>query len=249
MTDCGFQSKNIRMIARSELTLRSHEGYARSMRLSRAVFAVVGLVIIQGTLLQAVEPPPRIPPDDYALYDQIVTKKFLTSDTRLVVLERMTVARLVPNQEGPVTAKLFEQEGYFGGELPSDLVREFVAVNQEPQRLEGRFQFGIRYRFVSGDALEEPEVRWNIPVLPVRVTPAQTSPILDRLAFSRVGRSLRNDQALAYVENLRADGTGAGFLIWFRRQGQEWTLFDTEVVWTVQHQETEENPLLAPYGR
>lgn len=30
------------------------------------------------------------------------------------------------------------------------------------------------------------------------------------------------------VENRRRDGTGAGFLVWVRRQGQEWRLFDTE---------------------
>jgi hypothetical protein len=216
------------------------------MMLFWAVVGIVGAVTIPGTILQAGEPSPRIPTDDYGFYDQIVEKKFLTSETRLVVLERMTVARLVPNQEGAVTVKLFEQARYFDGELPSDLVRDFVAVNQRPQRLEGRFQFGVRYRFVSGDALEEPEVRWHVPIVPVRVTPAQTSPALGRLAFSRVGRSLRNDQALAYVEQLRADGTGAGFLIWFRRQGRVWTLFDTDVVWTVQHQEPEEPPLLAP---
>jgi hypothetical protein len=50
-----------------------------------------------------------------------------------------------------------------------------------------------------------------------------------------------------YVETLRPDGTGAGFLVWFRRQGRSWTLFDTEVAWTIQAQgEPEEGPMLAP---
>ena len=50
-----------------------------------------------------------------------------------------------------------------------------------------------------------------------------------------------------YVEALRPDGTGAGFLVWCRRQGRRWALFDTEVAWTIQAQEeSEEGPLLAP---
>jgi hypothetical protein len=197
--------------------------------------------------LPATEQPPSIPIDDYAFYDQIVTKKFLTSETRLVVLDRMTVARLVPNQDGPITVELFAEQGYFNRELPLDLVRDFVAMNQVPGRLEGRFQFPVRYRFMSGEAMEEPEVQAAIPVATFR-TPTRASPVVDRLAFSRVGRTQRNDGALVYVANLRPDGTGAGFLVWFRRQGREWILFDTEVAWTVREQETEA-PLLAPYGR
>jgi len=62
-----------------------------------------------------------------------------------------------------------------------------------------------------------------------------------------VARSLRNDHALMYVEALRPDGTGAGFLVWFRRQGRSWILFDTEVAWTILAQvEPEEGPPLAP---
>lgn len=210
--------------------------------------AVAGLlfllaVLLQGTPADAVEAPSPIPVEDYALYDQIVTKKFLTSDTQLVVLERMTTARLIPNQEGTLTLKLFAAQGYFDGELPADLARDFVAVNQQPSRLEGRFQFAVRYRFVSEGAIEQPEVRMAVPVAAVL---AQGAPVVDRLAFSRIGRTLRNDQALAYVENTRPDGTGAGFLVWFRRQGREWTLLDTEVVWTVRPEETPEGPLLAP---
>jgi hypothetical protein len=211
---------------------------------------VVGVVtaLMPGTFLHATEQPLRIPVDDYALYDHVVTSKFLTSETRLVVVERMTVARLVPNEEGPMTTKQFQEQGYFDGGLSSDLMRDFVGVNQEPSRLEGRFQFAARYRFVSGNGLEEPEVRMAVPVATDAMAWArgtEAPPVLDRLAFSRVGRTLRNDQALVYVENLRPDGTGAGFLVWFHRQGKEWTRVDTEVVWTVRHQETE-NPLLAP---
>jgi hypothetical protein len=187
-----------------------------------------------------------VPLEDYALYDQVVTKKFLTSDTRMVVLERMTVSRLSPDQDGTPSIAFFREQGYFGGELPEDLVRDFVGANREPSRLEGRFRFGLRYRFVSGNAIEEPEVASAVAVTDDRTVPVQAAPVLDRLAFSRVGRTLRNDQALLYVENLRPDGTGAGFLVWFRRQGGEWSVFDTEVVWTVRRQDAEEGPLLAP---
>lgn len=185
--------------------------------------------------------------EDYALYDQVVTSKFLTSATQLVVIERMTRLRLSPDQEGPTTIGAFQEQEYFDGELPADLIREFSAVNRQPSRLEGRFHFGAGYRFATGDTIEEPEVSLVRPVTVARARPVQALPVLDRLAFSRVARSLRNDHALMYVEALRLDGTGAGFLVWCRRQGRSWTLFDTEVVWTIQPEvEPEEGPLLAP---
>lgn len=198
---------------------------------------------VRGTLAaEGMPAASSIPVEDYALYDQIVTKKFLTSDTQLVVLERMTVPRLLPDQEGPMTMVFFREQGYFHGQLPQDLVRDFVGVNQKPARLEGRFQIGSRYRFVSGNSLEEPEVSLGVLVSVDRPTAIQNTTILDRLAFSRVGRTLRNDQALLYVENPRPDGTGAGFLVWFHQQARGWTIFDTEVVWTVHKREGEESP-------
>ncbi|MBD0316281.1 MAG: hypothetical protein ICV75_06285 [Nitrospiraceae bacterium] len=214
------------------------------MKLLSAVAAVVALAgVLSERTLTAGDATPGIPVEDYALYDQIVTKKFLTSDTQLVLLERLTTARLIPNHEEPLTLGLFEEQGYFDDQLPGDLARDFVAVNRQPSRLEGRFQFAVRYRFVSGEAIEEPEVWAAVPVARI---PAQGGAVLDRLAFSRVGRTLRNDHALVYVENLRPDGTGAGFLVWFRRQGREWTVFDTEVTWTVRPDANADGPLLAP---
>jgi hypothetical protein len=107
--------------------------------------------------------------------------------------------------------------------------------------------FGVGYRFATGDTIEEPEVSLARPVTVAHARSVQASPVLERLAFSRVARSLRNDQALVYVETLRPDGTGAGFLVWFHRQGRSWTLFDTEVVWTIQvPEEADGGPLLAP---
>jgi hypothetical protein len=183
--------------------------------------------------------------EDYGLYDQVVTSKFLTSATQLVVIERMTRLRFSPDQEEAATIGAFQEQRYFDGELPVDLIREFTAVNQHPSRLERRFHFGVGYRFATGDTLEEPEVSLARPVTVAHATPAQAPLVLDRLAFSRMARSLRNDHALLYVEILRPDGTGAGFFVWCRRQGQRWTLFDTEVIWTIQSH-PDGGPLLAP---
>ncbi|MBH0185711.1 MAG: hypothetical protein HP477_09960 [Nitrospira sp.] len=167
-----------------------------------------------------------IPAEDYALYDQTIESIFLTSYTRLVVIERMTVVRLLPDQQELITIGSFHDRNFFMGRLPADLVRDFVGANREAGRLEGRFQFGVRYRFVTGRLIEEPEVSAAVPV--------QAVPVLERLAFSRVGRTLRKDQALVYVEQRRPDETGAGFLVWFHQKGREWTIVDTEVVWTIQ---------------
>ena len=84
-----------------------------------------------------------IPAEDYALYDQVVTSKFLTSATQLVVIERVTQFRLSPDQEGPTTIGAFQEQEYFDGDLPADLIREFTAINRHPSRLEGRFHFGV----------------------------------------------------------------------------------------------------------
>jgi hypothetical protein len=205
------------------------------------------LLGLSGAVAESDQKADAIPAEDYALYDQVVTRKFLTSATRLVVIERMTRLRLSPDQAGPTTIGAFQEQRYFDGELPPDLIREFSAVNRQPSRLEGRFHFGVGYRFATGDTIEEPEVSLARPVTVARARPVHAPPVLDRLAFSRVARSLRNDHALMYVEALRPDGTGAGFLVWFRLQGQSWTLFDTEVAWTIQAQvEPEEGSLLAP---
>ena len=114
--------------------------------------------------------------EDYALYDQTIESVFLTSHTRLVVIERMTVARLFPGRTEPMTIGSVQDLNFFMGRLPSDLVRSFVGANRESGRLEGRFQFGVRYRFVTGQSLEEPEVSAAVPV--------QALPVLERMAFS-----------------------------------------------------------------
>lgn len=226
--------------------------YARSMMIRVAVLSIAvlltdGLPGLPGVVAESEQKAGDIPAEDYAFYDQAVTSKFLTSATRLVVIERMTRLRLSPGQEEPTAAEHFYEGGYFGGELPADLVREFISINRQPGRLEGRFHFGVGYRFVTGNTREEPEVSLPRAVTVAQARPVQASPVLDRLAFSRVARSLRNDQALLYVEVLRPDGTGAGFLIWFHRRGRDWAILDTEVAWAIQAQEEPEGgPLLAP---
>lgn len=194
------------------------------------------LLSLPGAVSESGQKTDAISVEDYALYDQMVTRKFLTSATQLVVIERTTQFRLSPDQEGPTTIGTFQERGFFDGELPADLIREFTAINRQPSRLEGRFHFGVSYRFATGDRLEEPEVSLARPVTLARAKRVQASLVLDRLAFSRVARSFRNDHALLYVEAVRPDGTGAGLLVWFRRQGRSWTLFDTEVAWTIQVQ-------------
>jgi len=248
---------------------------ARLMILINAMLFMNVLLGLPGAIAESGQKTDAIPVEDYALYDQVVASKFLTSATRLVVIERSTQFRLSPDQEGPTTTGAFQEQEYFDGELPADLILEVTAINRRSIRLEELFHFGVDYRFATGDRLEEPEVAlspygWGLapffsapvpvkgaagqaptktsqPVPWARVGPEQAPSVLDRIAFSRVARSLRNDHALLYVEILRPDSTGAGFLVWFRREGRSWMLFDTEVAWTVQPQvEPEERPLLAP---
>jgi hypothetical protein len=204
----------------------------RMARLSVLIIALLFMDVLLGqseAVAESDQKADTIPAEDYALYDQVVTSKFLTSATQLVVIDRMTRLRLSPDQEGPPTIGAFQEQGHCDGELPADLIREFSIVNRQPIRLEGRFHFGVGYRFATGDTIEEPEASLASPVTVARARPVQAPSVLDRLAFSHVARSLLNEDALMYIETLRPDGTGAGFLVWFRRQGRSWTLFDTEV--------------------
>ena len=176
-------------------------------------------------------------PEDYDLYDRIIEGKFLTSQIQFVLLERMTVSRLMPNQPDSMTLAFFQQQELFNGMVPQDLAYDFIGANQIPSRLEGQFQFGVRYRFVSGEKNEDVEARLAVPAVNDHRMALESPSVLDRLAFSRVGRTLKNDQALVYVENRRRDGTGAGFLVWFHRLEQVWQILDTEVVWTIRGKE------------
>ncbi len=214
---------------------------------------VSGLLCLSGAIAGSDQKGAVIPAEDYAFYDQVVTSKFLTSVTRLVVIERMTRFRLAPDQEESPTVESFREGGYFGDELPLELIRGFILLSRQPSRLTGQFHFGVGYRFVTGGTIEEPEVSLARPVTVSFARPVQAPSVLECLAFSRVARNLRNDQALLYAEILRPNGTGAGFLFWFVRRGRDWTILDTEVVWAIQVSEEEKElegpedaPLLAP---
>ena len=194
------------------------------------------LILDVGRAVAQIPQPAFVPVTDYALYDQVVTSKFLTSETQMVFIERLTVSRLYPDQEGPTTIGMFEENELFDRRLPPDLVREFVFMNRQPARMDAHFNFGVRYRFVSPEGTEEPEVSLGVPAVWPPAGLTQDLSLLGRLVFSRVAYTLRSDQALLYVEQHRPDGTGAGFLVWFRRQGTAWIILDTEVLWSIREQ-------------
>ena len=84
-----------------------------TIRLAVVIMAVLlmgGLTGAAGVVTESDEKVGVIPAEDYALYDLVVTSKFLTSDTRLVVIERMTLLRLSPDQEGPERSEPFRNK-------------------------------------------------------------------------------------------------------------------------------------------
>ena len=198
---------------------------------------VMSLVLVQpatATVSVAAQSalPESVPAGDYPFYDLAVEEKFLTSQTKLVVIERMTVPHLHPDEPQVPTLAWFAEREVFDGRLPQELIRDFVTNNQRPSRLDTRFGFGVRYRLVAGEG--ESDAETSLPMIPAAwlVEREGGAPdIIDRLAFSRVGLNLRADQALLYVANQRPDGTGAGFLLWFVRRQKVWSLYDTEVLW------------------
>lgn len=185
-----------------------------------------------------------VPAEEYPVFDRVVESKFLTSATRVVVVERLTVTQLHPGVDQPPTREWFDEVGPFAGHLKPEMVLDFIAKNQQPSRLEGRFQLPATVRFVTREGQAEPEVKVSpAPTIgrawPVEFAPEGPAPTVNRLAFSRVAFNLRGDEALVYVSNERPNGTGAGFLLWLQRRGTDWTLLETEVLW-VAHPDTGE---------
>jgi hypothetical protein len=182
--------------------------------------------------------PPLVPSDDYPLYDLIVDEKFLTPETKLVLLERATLTRLHPEQQGPIRVETFQQYEIFDGRLPMDVIRDFLSKNQTPSKLEGHFAFGVRYRFLSGQGTEQQEtflapipVSHGAPRLAQEESLDEPPAVIDRLSFSRVAYTFARDHAFIYVEYNRPDGSGAGFAVWLRKSGRQWGIFDSELVW------------------
>jgi hypothetical protein len=208
---------------------------------------IVSASLIGPTPATSAEPPPDglalVPLEDYRLYDLVVDEKFLTPETKLVLLEHQTVTRLHPEQSGPVRLETFQEYEIFDGRLPVDLVRDFAFKSQTPSKLEGHFGFGVRYRFVSGEGTEQQETS----LAPVPVSGAaprllqeesldEPPPVIDRLSFSRVAYSFGHEHAFIYVEYNRPDGSGAGFAVWLRSSGFRWGIFDSELVWAARMQ-------------
>jgi hypothetical protein len=190
-----------------------------------------------------IDNPTAVPQDDYPLYDLVVDEKFLTPETKLVLLERQTLTRLHPEQPAPVRAETFQEYEIFDGRLPADLVRDFVFKSQTPSKLEGHFGFGARYRFVLGDGTEQQET--SLAPMPVSAAAPrllqeesldEPPPVIDRLSFSRVAYSFGHEHAFIYVEYNRPDGSGAGFAVWLRSSGSRWGIFDSELVWAARTQ-------------
>jgi len=221
------------------LTSGEGDGYSVRMncsgRVSRALIALVLVGVLSAAAsghATAVDQPTVVPAEDYPVMDAVVAAKFLTSQTRMVLVERLTTTRLQPDEDRLPSMALFTERDLFEGRLPADLIRDFVAKNQRPSKFEARFSFGVRYRFVAGDGTAESEA--SLPLLPVRrqsVDEPRNVDTIDRLAFSRVGFTIKADQALVYVSNERPDATGAGFLIWSVRRNSRWEVYDTDVIW------------------
>jgi hypothetical protein len=227
------------------LTRHETSGYSVVMACWGKMILCVGLVwlylsptiVFSAPAPEPAQPQQSVAAEEYPFYDLAVETKFLTSRTRLVVIERMTATRLHPEEPQLPTVAWFSAQAFFEGRLPPDLIRDFVAKTYRSARLETRFGFGVRYRFVSGEGV--PDAEAAVPVVPV-AWPVEEGgdgdavEVLDRLAFSRVGLTVRGDQALLYVANQRPDATGAGFLFWFVRRQRSWELYDTEVLWVSQ---------------
>ena len=184
--------------------------------------------------------PEPVPPEEYALYDRVIETKFLTSQTSLVMIERLTVTRLGPEERNPPDRAYFDENRFFEGGLPPDLVADFLMKIRRPSRLEPRFNFGVPYRFVSDGELEGPEV--SLGPIPVEFSPIDLAqdapPTIGILELSRVGFNAREDQALLYVCDNRPDGSGAGLLVLLHRHGQAWTIVNTEVLWVARRDDS-----------
>ena len=183
------------------------------------------------------EPAPR---QDYALYDRIITEKFLASSTQLVLIRRTTGVRIDPAYSEPSSiASFFESQPLFDGQLSDELVADFVRKSQRPSHLEPHFHFGVPYRLVANEE-GDPEV--SLPGHPVsRVDGPLLAPdsILGVLEFSRVAWSQSAHRALVYVGIVRRDGTGGGMLVLLASRAGQWAMLDTEVIWVIRPEDEE----------
>ncbi|MSR24291.1 MAG: hypothetical protein EXR96_04290 [Nitrospiraceae bacterium] len=215
---------------------------AERMGFSLAIVLVLGIPLSLEAADLVGKQPTAVPAEEYPLYDLVVRDKFLTSRTTMVVIERLTVSQAEKNEREYLSRESLEEEEIFENRLPPVLLDDFLFKLKAPSRLDGKFNFGVPYRFVRGGVPEEPEVSLApIPAANRRRIQAPRSTI-GLLRFSRVGFTRREDQALVYVEEERLDGTGGGFLVWLNRRGRVWTIADTEVLWMAQSGEPSAGP-------
>ncbi len=200
--------------------------------LSIMLTATVAWPLTPGADEQADIKPPPVPAEEYPIFDLVVQSKYLTSQTRLVLIERLTAVRMDEDEREYLSAGFFDEQGVFEGRLPSPLLDDFFFKLKAPARLEAKFGFGVPYRFFSNGVPEDPEV--SLAPIPVVSRPGlvQEAPnTIGVLRFSRVGFTPREDEALVYVEEERPDGTGGGLLVYLRRRGTVWTITETDVLW------------------
>lgn len=201
-----------------------------SLRDLSVIAIVIGLLFnAQATVLadNSAEDLPFVPSEDYAIYDRIIQAKFLTSDTTLVLIRRLTATRIGP-EEVPFRREFFDENQFFDGTLPPSLIAEFLAGTRRPSRLQPKLNFGVRYRLVSDFNADIEETR--LVLRPAAWTAVGVDPRI-RLEVSRVAYAPKENLALVYVGNYRSDGTGAGFFIVLRPQQSGWQIQDTEIVW------------------
>jgi hypothetical protein len=203
----------------------------RQMFRHLSVIAIVAGLLFnaQGTVLadDSAEDLQPVPSEDYAIYDRIIQAKFLTSDTTLVLIRRLTATRIGP-EEVPFRRQFFEENQFFEGTLPPSLIAEFLTGTRRPSRLQAKLNVGVPYRLVSDFNAEIEEAGL---VLRPAAWPAVGADPRIRLEFSRVAHAVKENLALVYVGHYRTDGTGAGFFMVLQLQQSGWEIQDTEVVW------------------
>jgi hypothetical protein len=166
-----------------------------------------------------------VPSEDYAIYDRIIQAKFLTSDTTLVLIRRLTATCIGP-EEVPFRRQFFDENQFFDGALPPPLITDLLTATRRPSRLEPKFNFGVRYRLVSNFDTDIEETGFQR-----RTQRIEGAEPRIQLEFSRIAFTAKENLALVYVGHYRTDGTGAGFLVVLQLQETGWEIQDTEVVW------------------
>ncbi|HJU03608.1 MAG TPA: hypothetical protein VJ692_00545 [Nitrospiraceae bacterium] len=180
---------------------------------------------------QPPDAPDLVQLEEYPIYDRVVQSKFLTSETTLLKINRVTVTRL-GEEEKPLDRGFFTENDYFNGLLQPAVLTDFLTKLRRPARLEPRFHFGVRYRLVSDQETDDSEVSLAPIAVAARLIQYDASVI--QLEFSRVAFNVWKDQAMVYVGNYRTDGSGAGFLVLLSRREASWEVLETEVIWTAQ---------------